>query len=206
MYRIIIKYQQFIFSLFLYLVLHILYKYGLQDPINIFIYPLFIGFLFLIISENRSRDQYFRDELSKIHKYFDNNTYSETNPCPINGCELFMELKDFIEKFRCSNLSNLDKKIYDEIYIFLESFGDDIKYINNLYSKPIPHHLIIQIISEMKHDKNMIDLDNKEKNNIKKLISDTITNIENKIKPKQTLIDNNFRSKISEIKNLISKR
>jgi hypothetical protein len=124
--KIVLKYKQFIFGVTTTLLFFSFYYMGLVNIISIIFIPILIGIFFLIYSENRQRDIYFRDEISKINKYLDIDYYLN-NDC-YNGCDVYYEIKDFIEKFKCNNdISIENKKIFNRILIFYNTYGESIK-------------------------------------------------------------------------------
>ena len=124
--KIIIKYKQFLIGSLVTTILFYSYIYGLNGFLNIIFIPILISVIFLLYNEKRSRDIYFRDELSKINKYLDFEYYTD-NEC-YEGCKVYYDIRDFIEKFKCDNtLNRVDNEKYNLILIFFKVYGKDIK-------------------------------------------------------------------------------
>jgi hypothetical protein len=131
--KIIIKYRGYIIGSIITIIGINSYYNELNNFLNWIFSPILIGVMLLIFTEKRQRDIYFKDELAKIHKYFDIDYYLNNNYNCFNGCEVYYNIKDFIEKFKCeSYLSNKNKHIYDSISKFYNIYGDSIKiHINS---------------------------------------------------------------------------
>lgn len=122
----ILKYKQFILGCLLTTSIFTLSIYGYSNIINLYLYPIILGFLFLLYTEDRNYKIQFSNEFSKIRKYLDISYYSSDN-C-FDGCKVYYDIKDFLETFRCSNdLDKSDKAIFDRVKIFFDTFGEDLK-------------------------------------------------------------------------------
>jgi len=121
MIKLIIKYKLFILGFLLSAIIYTLYIKGFNSIINAYLFPILLSFIFLIYTEERQAEKYFRDELSKINKYLDIDYYIN-NSC-YNGCQVYYDIKDFINKFKCNN----DDNVYNKVKIFYDTFGLEIK-------------------------------------------------------------------------------